>query len=199
MTRGEFLLSRRGRARSVRGLGAELPSLRERAGKYEYFAEVVEGTGPGVSVTGSKPIYARYKAPVPTWALVLHIAAIFASMLLAVRATLAALCEDSFKRLVWAALAALLLGGFVLGPLVQWQAFGVWWAGWPYGYDWTDNKVVVELLAWVVALWANRGGRRSRWTVLLAGAVTLVVYCIPHSLFGSEYSYITGSGHGTAG
>jgi len=199
MERGEFRFVRRGRPRSVRGLGAELPSLHERAGKYEYFVEVADGDRPPVSVTGLKPVYARYKAPVPAWALVLHIGAIFASMLLAVRATLAALFGGLFKRLAWATAVSLLLGGFVLGPLVQWHAFGVWWAGWPNGYDWTDNKVAVELIAWLVALWANRGERRNRWTVVLAGVVTLAVYFIPHSAFGSEYNYVTGTGHGTAG
>jgi hypothetical protein len=92
-----------------------------------------------------------------------------------------------------------LLGGFVLGPIVQWYAFGVWWAGVPYGYDWTDNKVLVELVFWLVALYKNHGTQRSRLWVYVAGVVTLIVYFIPHSVFGSEYDYTTGTGHGTAG
>ena len=44
-----------------------------------------------------------------------------------------------------------------------------------------------------------RSPRAARTAVLLATAVTLAVYFIPHSIFGSEYDYTRGSGHGTAG
>ncbi|MCX6358928.1 MAG: hypothetical protein NT029_03905 [Armatimonadetes bacterium] len=198
MRRGEFTMTRRGRKRVIRGLGVELPSLRERAGKYEYFVDVTGG-GATVSATGSKPIYARYKAPVPGPVLGLHILAIFASLLVAVRTALAALGGGSLKALLRWTLALLLVGGFVLGPIVQWYAFGVLWSGFPYGYDWTDNKVVVELAFWLVAIWRNRGERRDRWSVVVAGVATLAIFLVPHSIFGSEYNYITGKGHGTTG
>ncbi len=199
MRRGEFRFSRRGSLETVEGLGATLPSLGERAGKYEYFVYVDDGEGPPESVTGERPIYARYKAPVPTWALVLHIAVIFASMTIAIRTLLEAIVNGSYKRLMWATVISLVLGGFVFGPLVQWYAFGVWWAGIPYGVDWTDNKVVLELAFWLLAAYLNRGRRRNRGSVYVAGIVTLLVYFIPHSLFGSEYDYRIGGGRGTAG
>jgi hypothetical protein len=101
--------------------------------------------------------------------------------------------------MIWATLISLLLGAFALGPLVQWYAFGVWWSGIPIGYDWTDNKVLLELAFWILALVLNSGGRRSRRAVYLAGFATLVVYFIPHSIFGSEYNYRTGTGTGTTG
>jgi hypothetical protein len=199
LTRGEFEFSRRGRAGRVRALGALLPGLAERAGKYEYFVHIDDGAGEPVSVTGDTPIYARYKAEVPVLALIMHIAVIFASMALAVRTALEAVFDGNYKWLLWATVVSLLLGGFVLGPLVQWHAFGVWWSGVPFGYDWTDNKVLVGLAFWLLAAFLNRGGRRSRWSVYLALAVTLIVYFIPHSFFGSEYDYRTGTGRGTTG
>jgi hypothetical protein len=198
-TSGQFVFTRRGRTETVNGIGAELPSLRERAGKYEYFVYVDDGARKPVSVTGDTPIYARYKAGVPTSVLIIHILAIFASLAFAIRTTLEAAIDGTYKWMLQATIVSLLLGGFVLGPLVQWYAFGVWWAGIPYGYDWTDNKVLVELAIWVWALFLNRGNRRSRWSVYVAGIVTLIVYFIPHSVFGSEYDYTTGTGHGTAG
>jgi hypothetical protein len=100
--------------------------------------------------------------------------------------------------MLWATVISLLLSGFIMGPLVQWYAFGVWWSGVPYGFDWTDNKVLVELGFWVLALILNMGGRRNRSAIYVAGVVTLIVYFIPHSVFGSEYDYRTGTGHGTA-
>jgi hypothetical protein len=199
MEPGEFEFTRRGRTTSVKGIGAELPSLRERAGKYEYFVYIDDGQGEAVSVTGQKPIFARYKGKVPVGVLMLHIFVVFASMTLAVRTLLEAIVDGSFKWMLWATIVSLLLGAFVWGPLVQWYAFGVWWAGAPVGYDWTDNKVVLELAFWLFAAFLNRRGRRSRWPVYLAGAVTFVVYFIPHSMFGSEFDYRTGTGHGTAG
>lgn len=195
----EFEFSRRGRTASVTGVGAELPSLRERAGKYEYFVYIDDGEGEPVSVTGDKPVHARYKAEVPAWALALHIFVIFASMTVAIRTVLEALIGGKYKWMLRATIVSLLLGGFVLGPLVQLYAFGVWWSGVPYGYDWTDNKVLVELVFWLLAALLNRGDRRSRWSVYLAGVITLIVYFIPHSLFGSEFDYRTGTGRGTAG
>ncbi len=199
MQPGSFEFSRRGRTESEQGIGVELPSLQERAGKYEYLVYIDDGQGEAVSVTGDKPVYARYKAEVPTGVLILHILAVFASMTIAIRTTFEALVDGDYRRLLWATILSLLLGGFILGPLVQWYAFGVWWSGVPFGYDWTDNKVLVELLFWILALYRNRGEQRDRRSVYLAGIVTLVVYFIPHSIFGSEYDYRTGTGHGTAG
>lgn len=201
MAPGTFRFARRGSAEEVRGMGAELPSLPERAGKYEYLVLVDDGTGPR-SVTGDRPVYARYKAPVPRAVLLVHILVVFLSMMLAIRTGLQALVGGEVRTLLWATIGSLVLGAFVLGPIVQWYAFGVWWSGVPFGYDWTDNKVLVELLAWLgaatVALLSRRPGR-VRAAVLAATVVTLAVYFIPHSIFGSEYDYTRGSGHGTAG
>jgi hypothetical protein len=196
---GKFEFSRRSTNEVVDGFGAELPFLKERAGKYEYFVFLNDGSGEPVSVTGDKAIYARYKDEVPGWVLLLHILAIFASMTIAIRTTLEALIDGNFKWMINASIISLIIGAFILGPLVQWYAFGVWWSGIPFGYDWTDNKVLLELLLWVIAAYMNRGTLRNRVSVYLAGFITLLVYFIPHSIFGSEYDYHTGTGHGTAG
>jgi len=193
-----FEFSRRGRAELVEATGAKLPSLNERAGKYEFFIYLNDGSDQPLSITGSDPIYARYKAAVPGWALYIHIFTIFASMTIALRTTFEALIDGKFKWMIWASIISLLLGGFFFGPLVQRYAFGVWWSGVPFGYDWTDNKVLVELIFWLIAAFLNRGKHRSRFSVILAGVITLLVYFIPHSLFGSEFNYRTGTGTGTA-
>lgn len=201
MAAGTFRFSRRGAAEEVRGIGATLPSLPERAGKYEYLVLVDDGTG-FRSVTGDRPVYARYKAPVPRTVLLVHILLVFLSMTLAIRTGLQAITGGELRGLLWATIGSLLLGAFVLGPIVQEYAFGVYWSGWPFGYDWTDNKVLVELAAWLGAAGVaslSRSRRAARAAVLVATAVTLAVYFIPHSIFGSEYDYTRGSGHGTAG
>ena len=199
MEPGEFHFARRGRKGSEKGVGAMLPSLDKRAGKYEFYVFVDDGEGEPVSITGSDAILARYKAEVPRTPLLIHIVVVFASMALAIRTVLEAIVGGRFKTLLWWTIGSLLAGAFVLGPLVQWYAFGVLWVGFPFGYDWTDNKVLVELVFWLFAAYRNRGDRRHSRSVYLAGFATLVAYFIPHSAFGSEYNYQTGTGHGTAG
>jgi hypothetical protein len=160
MNPGTFRFFRRGTAEEVRGVGATLPSLPQRAGKYEYQVLVDDGTGVR-SVTGDRPVHARYKAPVPHAVLLVHILIVFLSMTLALRTGIAALTGGEVRGLLWATIGSLLLGAFVLGPIVQKYAFGVWWSGVPFGYDWTDNKVLVELLGWAGAARAVRGLRET--------------------------------------
>jgi len=198
MAPGAFRFSRRGEVEEIKGFGVVLPSLPERAGKYEYLVFLDDGSGRR-SVTGEKPIHARYKAPVPRWVLVPHILAIFLSLMLALRTGFQALAGGPLRGLVRVTIASLLLGAFVLGPIVQHYAFGVWWSGIPFGFDWTDNKVLVELAAWCLAALVVAQPRRARPAILGAALVTLAIYLIPHSVFGSEYDYTRGGGHGTAG
>lgn len=199
LEKGTFEFTRRGQTEAVEGWGAELPSLEARAGKYEFFVYIDDGGEEPISITDEKPIYARYKGAVPDLVLLFHILVIFASMALAIRTTLEAVIDGKFKGKLWATLISFLVGAFVLGPIVQWYAFGVLWSGFPLGFDWTDNKVLLELVFWLFALYMNRGERRNRWSVYLAGVVTLIVYFIPHSIFGSEYDFRTGTGRGTIG
>ncbi len=199
MKPGEFSFSRHGKTSTVTGTGAELPSLQKLAGKYEYFVYIQVNDNEPFSVTGETPIYARYKGAVPMPVIGLHVLIIFLSMMFALRTVFEALIGGNYKWMLWATLVSFLLGAFLLGPWVQWYAFGVWWSGVPFGYDWTDNKVLFELAAWIYAAYANRGSHRNPKSVYLAGLVTLLVYFIPHSIFGSEYNYRTGIGRGTSG
>ena len=199
MSPGSFEFSRHGKTEFLTGIGAELPSLHEKAGKYEYYVYLQIGDEAPFSVTGEKAIYARYKGAVPGPVIVIHVLIIFLSMMFALRTVFEAFIDGNYKWMIWATLLSFLLGAFVFGPWVQWYAFGVWWSGIPFGYDWTDNKVLLELAFWIWAAIANRGERRDPKSVYLAGLVTLLVYFIPHSIFGSEYDYRTGVGRGTTG
>jgi hypothetical protein len=79
----------------------------------------------------------------------------------------------------------------VLGPLVQKYAFGDLWTGIPFGWDLTDNKTLIAMVFWVLAVIMNRIKERPLYTVL-AAFILLLVYSIPHSMFGSELDYSTG-------
>ena len=86
-------------------------------------------------------------------------------------------------------LIAFIGGGFIFGPLMQKYAFGAYWTGWPFGHDLTDNKVLVALIMWIIAIWKLKKNRQSYGWVTAASIVLLIVYLIPHSLLGSEIDY----------
>ena len=184
----ELAMSREGGA-----LVALLPT-QPPAGKLEYHVTLAAADGP-VRIPEGEPIVMRFKGDVPALVLVPHVVAMFLSMLIGVRAALAALLgRQEAKRYAWVALVGITVGGLVLGPIVQKYAFGAYWTGWPFGEDLTDNKTLAMWLAWVVAVAvvARRrepADRVARWTVVAACLVTVAVYLVPHSLRGSQLDY----------
>jgi hypothetical protein len=113
----------------------------------------------------------------------------FVAMLLSTRAGLAAIFgERTFRLALWT-FVTLVVGGLILGPIVQKYAFGAYWTGWPFGTDLTDNKTAVAFLFWLVALVMAWKKPYHRTWVLAASFVLLLVYLIPHSLLGSEIDW----------
>jgi len=175
--------------RDGENLAASLPR-QPSAGKLEYQVRLHRG---GESVVfPERPAVTRFRGDVPAWILIPHIAAMFLGMLFAVRAGIeAAAPRGDARRLAWTTLCLFLVGGFILGPLVQHYAFGQLWTGVPFGWDLTDNKTLLAALAWVFALWRLRGGRPARVAVAVAAVVTLGVFAIPHSAWGSQIDWST--------
>jgi hypothetical protein len=159
------------------------------AGKLMYKVELLRGET-GASLPANGPIIIRFRDPVPIWVIVPHVLAMFCAFLFAARAGLEFFNkEPQFRRFIFATLGFLFLGGFILGPLMQYFSFNLWWTGWPLGTDLTDNKTAVAFLAWVVAAIALNKAKNPRYWALGASIVMIVVYLIPHSMFGSEYDY----------
>jgi hypothetical protein len=75
--------------------------------------------------------------------------------------------------------------------LVQYYAFGDLWTGIPFGWDLTDNKTLIALIFWILAVVMNRKEEKPFYTIL-AAIVLLLIFSIPHSLFGSNLDYSTG-------
>ena len=175
-------------ARQEKRLVGYLPK-QPMAGKLAYKV-ILNDRGKDISLRGDEPIVIRFKGHVPTPLLLAHVLVIFAAMLFSTRAGIAALDRKAAPRrlAVWTVIL-FLIGGFILGPLMQKFAFDSWWSGFPLGKDLTDSKTLFAMLAWVVALVAGRGGRKTRRSVLAASVVTLIVFLIPHSLLGSELQY----------
>lgn len=170
-------------------LAADLPHQIP-AAKLEYSVRLTD-RGQEVVLPHDETAVIRFRDDVPAWVLIPHIIFMFVSLAIVFRAAFGALLgEDNVRRFIPWTLGFLLPGGFLLGPLVQKFAFDAYWTGWPFGGDWTDNKTLAALIAWVVA-WviSKRRPRLQRGAVLLATVVMVVVYLIPHSIHGSELDW----------
>ncbi len=168
------------------------------AGKMEYYVELQTAEGPvRIPEAGSEEptIILRYKGPVPAAILIAHVAGMFFSMLIGMRAGLGALfAPGDIRSLSRLTLIGLTAGGLVLGPFVQKHAFGEYWTGFPRGYDLTDNKTLIMWIVWVLAVLvlgkkAKRIAGMGRIAVVVAALVMTAVYLIPHSMRGSELDF----------
>lgn len=144
---------------------------------------------PELVMVPAAPIVMRYKDPVSPYVLIPHVLAMFLGMLWSTRAGLAAMAGGSTRALIRTTLALLMVGGFVLGPWMQHQAFGQWWTGVPFGYDLTDNKTLFAIAAWAIAAWRVKAAPPGRVAVGLAALLTIVVFAIPHSTWGTEIDW----------
>ena len=169
-------------------LTASLPQ-QPSAGKLAYKVILSYG-GEEVSLTGEQEVVIRFKGVVPKTVLYLHILVIFSAMLFSTRTGIEALRKegDARKLTLWTA-GLMFVGGMILGPLVQKFAFGEWWTGFPFGFDLTDNKTLIAMIVWAIAVIAGRKGKQAKGWVLAASIVTIVIFLIPHSLLGSELDY----------
>lgn len=141
----------------------------------------------------SEPTIIRFKGSVKPAILIPHILFIFLAMFFSNATGIAALSRSgNLKKLSFITFAFLGLGGMFFGPLVQLQAFGELWAGFPKGMDLTDNKTLIAFIFWLIAMLANRKKENKFW-IILASLITLVIFSIPHSMFGSELDYESGT------
>jgi hypothetical protein len=169
-------------------LTAEIPG-QPAAGKVEYTVRVVIDNENSLLNKG-KSIVVRFKGEVPVIFLIVHVIFMFFSLMFALRTGMEALRkEGKYQWLVGWTLGLTFIGGMILGPIVQQYAFGDLWTGFPFGFDLTDNKVLIAVIFWLIAFFLMK---KSKWWVVLAAAVMITVYLIPHSVLGSELDYQTG-------
>lgn len=174
---------------------AELP-IQPAAGKMEYYITgALDGKNLQIPEQGEENIVLRYKDPVSDYILIPHVTMMIIVIIFGIRAGLSAIFnESSMRKWVVVAFSAMTLGGMILGPLVQKSAFGEYWTGFPFGGDFTDNKMLIMWVAWALAL-AIIGFKPkkkegvSRAAVFMAALVMTVVYLIPHSMGGSTLDY----------
>jgi hypothetical protein len=134
-----FVMNRIFGINEEKGLFAGVPQ-QPAAGKIEYYFEITDSDGPKIFLK-DKPVVIRFKGGVPISILLPHVLFMFAAMLFSTLAGLMSVIKYPLykKYTVWT-LVLLIIGGMILGPLVQYFAFGDLWTGIPFGWDLTDNK-----------------------------------------------------------
>jgi len=162
------------------------------AGKITYYINLTDKGVTQQLASAQEPIYIRFKGDVPVYILAPHVFFMFLSMLFSALALFEALFNtETFVKIGRITAGCLAFGGLVLGPLVQHYAFGVYWAGFPFDYDLTDNKLLIGVIGWLIGVVFTLKKKR-RWPVILAAVILIGVYSIPHSMRGSEYNYQKG-------
>lgn len=182
-----FVMNRIFKMTEEKGLFADIPQ-QPPAGKLQYYIEITDKSGTRELLKG-QPVVIRFKGAVPGAILLPHILIMFIAMMFSTAAGLAAVFRmPVFKKYGLWTLILLAAGGMILGPLVQKFAFGALWTGIPFGWDLTDNKTLIAFIFWILAVVLNRKKDKPLVTIL-AAFILLLVYSIPHSLFGSELDY----------
>jgi len=167
------------------------------AGKLEYYITI-----DGKDYFMAEPLIIRFKGDISPAVLIPHIIFLFASMLFGAMVILLSFVKDKryMNYTIWT-IVCLLVGGFIFGPLVQFQAFGEPWTGFPNGRDLTDNKALVALIALLIAFFlqkrakavnTKKANRNSQVASIIAILILFIIFSIPHSLYGSELNPETG-------
>jgi hypothetical protein len=155
------------------------------AGKLEYKIDF-QKNGQNYSLHEANTTVIRFKGDVPAAVLIPHIILMFVAMFFSnLTGVMAFFRHGQYRKLAFWTLGLLGLGGMVLGPWVQWYAFGEAWAGVPFAWDLTDNKTLVAFLFWILAVIMNRKKEKPAY-IIAASIVMLIIYAIPHSMYGSQ-------------
>jgi hypothetical protein len=158
------------------------------AGKVMYHVTLMKGSEE--VILNDDAAVLRYKGHVPMYILLPHILIIFLAMLFSTITGLEAIFLGKNTLVyTWITIITLFIGGLILGPIVQKFSFNVYWAGWPFGHDLTDNKSIVAFIFWLIALVVQYRNREKKAWAIVASIVLLVVFLIPHSMLGSEIDF----------
>ncbi len=174
----------------MKELVGEIPS-QPMAGKLEYKAYLkYKNDSYALNTT---PVVIRFTGDVPPLVMIPHILLMFLAMLFSSRTGIEALIKgkNTFKYTI-ITLVTLFIGGIILGTVVQKYAFGAYWTGWPFGKDLTDNKTLIAFIFWAIAAFVLYRNKAKRTMVVVAAVALLLIYMIPHSMFGSELNYKSG-------
>jgi len=180
------------------GYYARLPAL-DKGRKWYYHIDIYRVNAIIATIPVSGDQFIKFKGHVSPFVLIPHIACMFATIFFGLLTVFTAVDysrgRGELKRSVkflFLTIVFSFIGGFPLGYLVAYQAFGQGWAGIPVGWDITDNKTVILFLFWLISfiiafrgLKSGSSGIDPRKYLLLVGLsffVTILTFLIPHSI-----------------
>ncbi|HER43485.1 MAG TPA: hypothetical protein ENO08_03400 [Candidatus Eisenbacteria bacterium] len=182
---------------------AVLPEY-EKGTKIYYSIELL-GRGETAARVPEEPgsfLFIKYKGKVSPIVLTLHILFMFAAFYFMVQCFWSALGvlggrarkAEAVSHARWVLLSSF-IGGWPLGFILNYQAFGVVWEGFPFGYDVTDNKTQIMFVFWLASLLLVRGSflgkgeerdtlgaRGFAAAAIVSFLVSLALFIVPHSL-----------------
>lgn len=171
---------------------AELDKQEKMAEKLQYYIKL-SANQPGTQneileyIPDKNGVVIRFRGDVPFLIVIFHIIFIFAFELMSLKTGMEFFRkEPKYKKYTLWTLGLAIIGGFVLGPLVQYYAFGEWWTGIPFGIDLTDNKMLIAFVAWVSAFIALYKSKKPGYWVLGATIITIGIFLIPHSVLSGN-------------
>ncbi len=161
------------------------------AGKLEYHLNLYEN-GTAIELGLEKNIIIRFKGNIPNWVLIPHVLFMFLAMLWSNSTGIQAAANiKSYRRNAIITASLFIIGGLILGPIVQKYAFGVYRTVWPPGEDLIGNRVLVSVILWVIVILLDRKKDR-RWLIVVAALLLFFIYMIPNRMSGSELNFETG-------
>jgi len=182
---------------------AVLPEL-GKGTKIYYSLELLRGgeTVARIPEKSESFLFIKYKGKVSAVVLTLHILFMFASFYFMVQSLWSALGilagrawkAEAVRHARWVLISSF-IGCWPLGFILNYQAFGPVWEGFPFGYDVTDNKTQIMFVFWLVSLLLVRGSFLGRGeerdtlgapgfaiAVIVSFIVSLLLFIVPHSL-----------------
>ena len=182
---------------------AILPEF-EKGTKIYYALELYRGNDRAARIPEEEGafLFIKYKGKVSAVVLTLHILFMFASFYFMVQGLWSAIGilagrawkAEAVGHARWVLISSF-IGGWPLGFILNYQAFGVVWEGFPFGYDVTDNKTQIMFVFWLVSLLLVRGsflGKGEKLDILgsrgfavaliVSFVVSLALFIVPHSL-----------------
>ena len=181
----------------------KIPNL-DRGKRFEYAFEVTTALEDKIRVPSDPEHFflIKYKGEVSRIVLILHIVFMFGAFYYMIQSLFSAIGiltgragkSEAVRMTRWVLICSF-IGGWPLGIILNYQAFGIIYEGFPFGYDVTDNKTQFMFLFWLLSALLVRGSlfssdesrdrlgsRGFAVAVIISFVVSLVLFLIPHSI-----------------
>lgn len=181
----------------------KVPNL-DKGKRFEYAFEVTTATKEKIRVPSDPERFflIKYKGKVSRVVIYLHIIFMFGAFYYMIQSLFSAIgiltgraSKTEAVRMTRWVLICSFIGGWPLGIILNYQAFGVIYEAFPFGYDVTDNKTQLMFLFWLLSALLVRGSffssdesrdrlgsRGFAVAVIVSFVVSLALFLIPHSI-----------------